>query len=240
MLSFTPLLSLLLFLFLGSLHGDIYLRDNLQKTKSGDYIVAAQGKMVSLLRVAENNQQKLTLEEISAPGSINPSSWREWAMRGAPGHCSWVLYEIDLASGNMLSAYSYTRRTHFQIPEAENFLGTLLTLRLAPIPKRDRKLTGPQPTGGPDFRKIWNPKLMFEGAYVPNIPFSAWKTRWPKDGSELSDRAIVIYLPEDERYPTYFPHWLEISGFIGKAKVRIIDSGENLFFPSHTYQQLAR
>lgn len=231
---------LTILLLFSSLSGDFYLRDNLQKTKAGDFIVAAQGKMISLLRVAQNQGEKLTLEEISAPVSVSPSSWREWALKGAPGHCSWVLYEINLSTGAMESAYSYTRRTHFQLTEAENFLGTLLTLQLSPIPYRERKLIGPLPTGGPDFRKPWNPKLVVEGQTVPNIPFSAWRTRWPKDGSELSDRSIVIYLPEDTRYPCYFPHWLEISGFIGKAKVRIIDSGENLFFPSTTYQQLAR
>lgn len=237
------LLQIILFVSLitsGICSADTYLRDNLKKTKAGDFIVAAQGKMISLLRVAGNEGGKLTLDEISAPASVAPGSWREWAMQGAPCHASWVLYQIDLTTGEMLSAYSYTRKCYFKMAEAENFLGTLLSLDLKPIPNSSRKLVGPLPTGGPDFRKVWQPKLIIDGAQVPGVNFTAWKTRWPKDGSELSDRVIEIYLPENERYPSYFPHWLEISGFIGKAKVRIIDSGENLFIQPHTYQQLAR
>lgn len=231
---------LVFLLFVSTLSADYFLRDNLRKSKAGDFIVAAQGKMISLLRVAENDGTQLTLEEISAPASVNPGSWRQWALSGAPCHSSWVLYKLDLSNGNMVSAYSYTRKTYFEIPEAENFLGTLLSLRLIPIPMSERKLIGPLPTGGPDFRKPWNPKMIVDGYQIPNVPFSGWKTRWPKDGSELSDRYIVIYLPNDQRYPSYFPHWLEISGFIGKAKVRIIDSGEQLFLPPTTYQHLAR
>src|SRR6187401_3306624 len=108
---------LLLFLvLLQGLFGDMYLRDNLKKTKAGDFIVAAQGKTVSLLRVIKNEEGKLTLEEISAPIKTCPYSWRSWAQSGAPGNTSWVIYQIDLASGRMLSAYSLTRQTSFQIP----------------------------------------------------------------------------------------------------------------------------
>lgn len=220
---------LFLLLITQGLFADIYLRDNLKKAQAGDYIVAAQGKTISLLRIGKNDGQNLTLEEISAPASTAPSSWRDWVLRGAPGHTSWVIYQIDLNSGQMLSAYSCTRKTAFQIPQAENFLGTLLTLRLQPVGAKERKLIGPPPTDGPDFRRVWNPKMVVNGQEIKGVSFSAWKTKWPKDGSELSHRGIVIYLPEDERYPSYFPHWLEISGFVGKAKVRIIDSGENLF-----------
>jgi hypothetical protein len=230
---------LFLLIFISSLEGNPALKDNLRKTKAGDFIVAAQGKMISLLRVGENKGGKLILDEISAPATFTPPSWRDWVIEGAPGHCSWVLYRIDLESGKIESAYSYTRGTYFQVSDAENFLGTLLTLNLEPVPDRNRKMVGPPPTGGPDFRKVWQPKLVVDGKTIPNVPFTAWNTHWPKDGSELSGRHIIIYLPDSTLYPAYFPHWLEIAGFIGKAKVRIIDSGENLFIPAATYQQLA-
>ena len=232
-----PFLLFFLLIF-SSLAAEMSLQENLKKTRAGDYIVAAQGKNISLLRVAENNGQQLTLEEISAPVSRCQYEWKSWAQNGALGHTSWVLYKLEISSGRLLSAYSFTKGSYFQIPATENFLGTLMTLKLTPIPQSSRKKVGPEPMGGPDFRRIWQPKMVFEGKEVPKQPFSAWKTRWPKDGSELSDRAIVIYLPESERYPCYFPYWLEISGFIGKAKVRIIDSGENLFIPPATYQHL--
>ncbi|MCB1113746.1 MAG: hypothetical protein KDK62_03225 [Chlamydiia bacterium] len=216
------------------------MKDNLKKTKAGDYIVAAQGKMLSILRVASHKDGKMLLDEISAPLSCQPPSFRQWVIDGAPGHTSWVLYNIDLDTGAIEKAYSYTRGTYFQVSDAENFLGTLLTLRLEPIPDNRRKLIGPPPTGGPDFRKVWQPKLVVDGTQVSGVKFSAWSTFWPCDHSELSGKSIVVYLPENANYPAYFPHWLEISGFIGKAKVRIIDSGEYLSIPTTTYQQLAR
>lgn len=225
----------LLFLALTqALFSDLYLRDNLQRTKAGDFIVAAQGKTISLLRIVRNEKGKLSLEEISAPLNVcsNPNfphSWRSWAENGAPGNTSWVIYQIDLTTGKMESAYSYTRRTAFQIPQAENFLGNLLTLRLSVIPVSERKMVGPPPRDGPDFRKMWQPKMVVDGCEISGVRFSGWKTRWPKDGSELSERFIYLYLPDDPRFASYFPHWLEIAGFVGKAKVRIIDSGENLF-----------
>ena len=73
---------------------------------------------------------------------------------------------------------------------------------------------------------------MVEGQTVPQVKFDAWQTRWPQDGTDLADKTIVIYTPEQQGlYPSYFPYWLEISGLSSYPKVRIIDSGSNLASP---------
>ena len=44
---------------------------------------------------------------------------------------------------------------------------------------------------------------------------------------------IEVYVPhESNKYPAYFPYWLQISGMVGKAKVRIVDSGSQLASPA--------
>ena len=74
--------------------------------------------------------------------------------------------------------------------------------------------------------------MIVEGQVVPGVEFNAWRTRWIKDDSELSGKVIDIYLPKDaDKHLSYFPYWLQISGVVGKAKVRIIDSGLGLRSP---------
>ena len=206
----------------------LLLRDNLKKAKSGDFIVTAQNKTCTLLLIKEKTQEKLTLEEITIPSSRKDRlSWKEWVQNGAPHHTSWVMYEINLATGKMEKYYSYTKNAWFEIPEADNFLTTLLNLSLNKIPQNKRKKVGPPPTDSAhDWRRIWQPKMVVDGQTIQGVSFDAWRTRWPNDGSELAGKVIEVYVPEEnDKYPSYFPYWLQIKGMIGKAKIRIIDSG---------------
>jgi hypothetical protein len=48
-----------------------------------------------------------------------------------------------------------------------------------------------------------------------------------------SGKSIEVYVPhENNKYPSYFPYWLQISGLISNAKVRIIDSGTGMISPA--------
>ena len=67
----------------------IYLRDNLKRAQTGDYIVTAQNKTYTLLHIYDKNDSTLTIEEISVPtNNINPNciSWKYWVQQEAPGH----------------------------------------------------------------------------------------------------------------------------------------------------------
>lgn len=217
---------------------EIHLRDNLSLARSGDYLVTGQGKMATMLHIFDRSPTTLAIEEISIPTAQLPRSfqgWKHWMGLGAPGNTSWMVYVIELNSGNMLQCYSITKRAWVNVSQANNFLTTLLNLPFALIPEWQKKKAGPPPLPGvPDRRPAWQPRMIVEGREVPGVLFHAWRAHWPKDGSILSNKTIEVYLPQDNaKYPSYFPYWLQISGVVGKAQIHIIDSGHDLKSTAH-------
>lgn len=215
---------------------DLILKNKLNEAKAGDYIVTAQGRLYTLLHVYSKEGNKLILEEINVPQSnidLNNFSWRKWVESGAPGNSSWVMYQVNLSDGTMSQPYSFSANRFYLIPESDNFLTQLLNLKMTLVPANERKKAGAPPdNGAPDWRPLWQPPLIFEGRTIQNAFFNAFKARWPRDNSELSGKVIVAYLPDSQQQvPSYFPYWLEVSGLVGKAKIRIIDSGTGLVSP---------
>jgi len=228
--------TMLLLLLFTTTEAATYLRENLKRAKSGDFIVTSQNKAFTLLHIYDKTPESLIIEEITVPAKRMPKgeyTWKSWVENEAPQHTSWVMYEINLANGLMQECFSFSQNGWYNIPQADNFMSTLLNLRLTPIPERSRKKVGPRPTlGSPDQRRPWQPRMVVDGKIIPGVSFQALRTRWPRDGSELSGKLIEVYVPEEgQDYPSYFPYWLQISGLIGKAKVRIIDSGTGLTSP---------
>jgi len=212
------------------------LREGLREAQEGDYIVTAQERNYTVLLVTRKGEQSLIIEEISVPEARFPRgtpSWRQWVQQGAHGHTAWVAYEIDPNTGRMLQQYSFTKNGWCDVNQAENFLSTLLSLRLHPVEDRHRKRVGPLPAQSHrDNRPFWSPRMVVEGQVHRGVPMRPWKTRWPNDGSELAGKIIEVYLPErDGPYPRYFPYWLQVSGVVGKANMRIVDAGQNLQSP---------
>ena len=211
----------------------LYLKENLQRAKRGDYLVISSNKTQTLMHIYDKQPNTITIEELAVPeGRAPKSGWKEWILQNAPGNTSWAMYEIDLQTGQMIRYYSFTKNGWYSIPDADNFLSKLLNLSLTKIPEHTRKRAGPKASSGPDLRPLWQPRMIVDGRPISKVLFDAWRTRWPRDGSELSSRVIEIYLPqESQTYPSYFPYWLQINGAIGRAKVRIIDSGSGLRSP---------
>lgn len=215
---------------------DFLLRDLLREAKPGEYIVMAQGRNQVVLLIRDHHDDVLTLEEITLPEERKPRQvprWKEWVSQGAPGNSAWVAYSIGLEKGNIIECYSYTKKGWCDIPSSENFLGTLLKLPLTPLDPAQRRRIGPMPREHErDERPFWNPPMMIEGKVIPNVAFDAWRTRWPRDEGEMSNKLIDIYLPKKGSPGlTYFPYWLQIGGAVGKVQVRIIDSGLSLTSP---------
>jgi hypothetical protein len=213
---------------------ELFLRDNFQRAQPGDYIVVSANKTQTLMHIYDKQNQILTVEEIAVPEcKRSPKlSWKEWVNLGAPGNTSWVMFEVDLRNGQMIRYYSFTKKNWFEIPDADNFLSKLLSLKFTKIPDSARKRVGPKPLSGPEWRPFWQPRMMVEGRPIQGVIFDAWRTKWPRDGTDLSGKTIEVYLPHDnQRYPAYFPYWLQINGALGKAKIRIIDSGSLLQSP---------
>ena len=209
----------------------LFLRNNLERAIPGDYIVISAAKTQTLMHICKKENQILTIEEIAVPQIKRPQglSWKEWVYQGAPGNSSWVMFDIDLQTGQMLEYYSFTKRNWFEIPEADNFLSKLLNLRFTKVPDNARKRIGSKSRSGPEVRNLWHPRMIVEGNVIQGVQFDAWTTKWPRDNGELSGKTIEVYLPkESQRYPAYFPYWLQIKGAVGKANIRIIDSGSGL------------
>ncbi len=242
-----PTMKKILFIlcFLGALAfgNELRLRDKLAEAEPGSYIVTEQNKNFTLVHVHDSDSHTIVIEEVTIPAARFarcPMPWREWFESGAPGHTSWIMSKIDLETGAFVETFSFTHQGWINLSEADSFLTTLLNLRFQSIPdERRRRIGNPPGYNKPDCRPIWNPCLTVEGQRF-RIPFSAWKTRWPSDGSELARKIVEIYLPYetgDESvpiYPTYFPYWIEVEGKIGSARVRIIDSGTEARSPKAT------
>jgi hypothetical protein len=219
---------------------DLYLKNNLQKAQPGDYLVISANKTITIMHIYDKRSEMLTIEEIAVPEGRKPPkmSWREWVQSNAPGNTSWVMYEIDLQSGKMQRYYSFTKKGWFEISEADNFLSKLLNLRLSKIPDKERKKVGLKLFADSADSRFWQPCLVVEGKTIRGVKFDAWRTRWPKDSSDLSGKLIEVYLPQDNQaYPSYFPYWLQITGTVGKARVRMIDSGSGLVSPKPPMMQ---
>lgn len=207
----------------------LLLKRNLEKGQAGDYVVMAQGQTYTLFHILENQKGNMTVEEITIPSTLaDPSqSWREWVANKAPGNTSWIQYKINLHRNEIGNFYSFTKGGAFTIPDAENFLATLLKLELKPIPDAMRRKIGHVTR---ENTRLWQPKMVVDGQPQEGVLFDAYSTVWPKDGGPLSGRMIEIYLPKDsDQYPAYFPYWLQAKGMAGQANMRVVDSGKGLF-----------
>jgi hypothetical protein len=224
--------------FCGELMGQesILLRDNLRTASPGDYIVVAQDKNYIVLHINSKQSDQMTIEEISVPISRFQQmkmAWKLWAEQGALGSTNWVLYNIDLKNGAIGDYYSVKKKAWSSVPQSDIFLSKLLLLKFYRIPDQERKKIGVAPSAGSgsllDKRPLWQPKMVFEGREIAGVKFSAWRAIWPKDSSQLSGKQIEVFIPEENQsYPTYFPYWLEVSGFVGKAKLRMVDGGRGM------------
>ncbi len=235
------LVFLLFFVFQLDAATSTFLKDRMQGSKAGDYIVTRIDNTYTVLLIKETTPHQISIEEITIPAQrlhdkrFPWSGWRNWVESGANGNTSWLLYTVHVDTGMMREYFSYTNGQWNNMSDVNNFLSTLLNLRFVKIPREEMKRVGVVPPSekyGQDSRRIWSPKLVYEGKTVYGAEFEAWRTRWPRDCGELSGKTITVYLPKDERaYPTYFPYWLEIQGMLGKAKISIVDSGRNLESP---------
>lgn len=209
----------------------LFLRDELLRANTGDYVVTLQNKTVTLLHIVRVDGKRLIIEEISAPekSSAHPN-WKEWVSSQAPGHSSWVVYEIDVSAQALLEFYSLSQKRFIDIAPQESFLPTLLEMELSKVPLEDRKRIGQPPQKGePDRRNLWQPPLVFEGNRMTNAKFEAYLGKWPKDGSPLAGKGVEVYLPIGlKNVPRYFPYWINVQQTLGRGQIRIIDTGTGL------------
>jgi hypothetical protein len=202
--------------------------EQVAKSKEGDYLVTYQNRTYTLLLIRQVNGDSVTFEEISVPrrrGGGPGMPWSQWVARGAPSYTSWLTYTINTQDRKVGDTYSFARGGWVACNQNEAFLTTLLTLQFQPIPPEQRKRTG-------NGRAIWHPPLCFEGRSTRDIPFNAYTATWPRDGSMLAGKQIIIYLPAQEgAWPAHFPYWIEVSPLPVDQRIRVVDSGRSLHSP---------
>lgn len=211
------------------------LQDRMLEAQAGDFIVAAQDKSYTLIHVTDRRADRILIQELTAPQNtinVKPGFWKEWLAQGAPGHSSWIVYEMDTHTCSVKELYDATRKQWVPLNEGDHLLATLLKLDLSQVPDHLRRRVGPNPLPGElDRRPFWNPPLYFDGQKVSGATLKAWKGYWPMDGTELAGKAVILYLP-DSGYLSFFPYWIEVAGGIARAKLRIKDSGRGLAGPT--------
>jgi len=205
-------------------------KDRFSKSVPGDFVVFVHDKYMTLLRIDECKNDVLVIEEITAPSSalkLIGGKWQKWLSDNAPENTSWTMTKISLKTCSVAYIYSFTNNKLYPQESAISFLPTLLAQTLVPISPESRKLSGPQPQEGEvDFRKAWNPKIIFDGKIVDGT-VGAYSIVWPKDDTELSGKNVDLYFPENAGL-TYFPYWVELHGKFTKVKFFVVDSGKNL------------
>lgn len=221
-----------------SLLSALTLKNEFENAQPGDFLVFQQERIYTLLHIFAKTDQILTLEEIS----INESkwqmlsqkphtTWKTWVKNKAPQNCSWIIYEVNRETGQILRAYS-PKKHHFIDAQKElGFLPTLLNLHFTPTLLHERKKISK--SFDSEFTPFWQPPVSFEGVKVEGIHFDAFRARWPNDNSPLAGRLIEIYLPSKSSHlPSYFPYWIEVKDPSIKICIPIVDCGKNLCSPA--------
>lgn len=207
------------------------LKEKLKAAQKGDYIVTLKKDIYTLLIVNQIDSKKLFLEEVVLPQSAKKTTFQDLSYQNYPEALIWNLYQIDLDQTKLLFAYSLKQNAKIQIENSELFLIKLLTLPLEKQTAENRKKIGPPPMSGEmDNRKFWQPAKIVAGAKMEDATFSVLETIWPKDGSELSHKKIVLYF--DDFFA--FPYFIQVDSPQLTAFLKAVDSGHN--FPTKAYK----
>lgn len=219
-----------LFIFPATLGFTSSLKERFYKAAPGDYIVTLQSKNYSVLIIRSVNESQLVLEEITIPEEESAKkgalSWKEWVKKGADGHTSWILYEMDLLSNKLKKCYSKKKMALIYPEESDYLFAKFLSLQVRRVRDEERKKIGPPPLGDDDHRRLWNPPLIIEGKTVAKPEFEVMQAKWPSDGTQLSNCTLDFYLDRNRPFP--FPYWIEIESSHYTLKVRIVDSGSGM------------
>lgn len=206
------------------------LKDKIIKGEIGDYIVTEQGQIYTVLLIRGITDSRLILEEISVPETdidLPHISWKKWIESYAPGHTSWMAYEIDLTTNEVIKGYSYSRRAYLYTGDPNHFLAKLLALSLKQTPEDKRRRIGPPPSEQEtDHRAFWNPPVVIDGKQIKKPSLTAWIGKWPNDGSILANCEVELYFGNFS-----FPYWIDVKSPHYRASIRAVDSGNRLNSP---------
>lgn len=208
-----------------------HFESRLEKAATGDFIVMEQNKILSLISLQKKTPHSIWIEQITVPKSFQKKipNWKSWVHKKAPGHTSWIRYEIDLKTKKITECFSYSQSAWLQLRENQSILSKLLCLNLEKLPSTLRKKVGPPPISGEvDTRPLWKPFMIFQGEIQP-VSADAFIAQWPKDGTELSGKYLELFF--DHEGIIAFPYWILIHTKNQTFTVHIQDCGKDLQSP---------
>jgi hypothetical protein len=184
----------------------------------------------SLLYVQGYENHRLILQELSIPESlVNPKTmdWEEWMRASAPGHTSWLLFEIDLQDGALQESYDVSKKEWLYLQAEDHLLVKLLHLPMRRLSDQERRRIGPAPLAGdPDNRAVWNPPQVFEHS-TGKSHTSAWRAVWPPAQSLLAGCSLDLYY--DTRQSDFpFPISIDIQSPHYRAHLHVVKAGKRL------------
>lgn len=219
---------LIIFLFITHSLFAFSLKEKFQDAEAGTYVVTSQNQTTTLLHLHTKNGNQLLFEEISIPSHQTQGiEWKKWPLRGAPGHTSWILYELDLDQNRITESYSLSRKSWVPTDEMEAFLIPLINLNLDFLSEELRMQKGPTQTPGKIDRKPWGPPQVIHGEQVKDPEYDVYTTCWPYDNTDLAGKPLVLYFNKGKtNFP--FPYWIQGREGAIKFKIRAVDSGTNM------------
>jgi hypothetical protein len=204
------------------LQAGFLLQEKMATAQPGDFLVTAQGRCMTLFIIEQNENQTLVVQEVTAPLNVFKTlqgKYEHWIQEGALGHLTWLKYKIDLNKGDLCEIYSFTHQGFIHSTQAGQILSKLLKLPFSDTASWLRKSREPG--------KPFQPPCIIHGKCVPGVKFTPYYTIWPNDGTELSQKEIIVYLLDaPTSYPSCLPYWIEVKGMVGRAHVRVIDAGK--------------
>ncbi len=224
---------LLVLFFLMSSYGfcNITFKDKILKANKGDFIVTEKNNVYTLLSINDINENSITFEEVSIlKDKYKYPSFRKWIEDNAPDHSSWLMYEIDLNTYEIIEVFSFSKRAWLTLSKDDAYLCKLFSLPIKKINKRDRKKIGPRPLPGEmDTRAIWNPPMTIDSKIIEKKTIEVYKAKWPKDSTEFSNNTLELYFNENDNFA--FPYWIQASSNHLTIMLKAVDSGKNLKSP---------
>lgn len=202
------------------------LKEKFLTAEQGSYIAFENQNTISCLIFHSIKNDKLYLYEISFPSSHLKEGFdlKKWLLNKAEDSSSFVIYSINMNSNTIEDCFSFTRKSYINISDQGSFLPKLLKLELKPVADDQRKKIALKAGEIQEKPKFWNPPKIVEGCKIQERHFDVFKTSWPLDDSELSNKPIVMYFDkENKTFP--FPYWIEIGQGHICHKLRAKDSG---------------
>lgn len=204
----------------GALHSETMLK-RVGSLKQGDVVVYDFHNSISVIQVLTIEEPKVQFRLVTATKDVlsreNIPSWTLWLQKGVPGASTDEILSIDPIK-KTVHEKGETRR--------EEWLATLLSRELTPVPDSARRRAGPLPMSGEiDLRPLFSPKIIVHGMKVES-GVTVFSTRWPDDGSDLSGRVLILYFPTSPQAVQAFPYWIESPS--SSYHVSVIDSTHHL------------